>query len=140
MSQWPMISRGRRSTRREFVYHIWPSGDGAIRVGDFKLIVGKPGIHNDWYRAPGEAPVKKRTFRGGNYDQTRLPKDLVFLYNLTDDPTERNNLANEQPEILQVMLEHYQRHKATKVTPFPQTRYSRADPVHYNGFWSPGWC
>lgn len=140
MSQWPMISQGRRSPRQEFVYHIKPSGDGAIRVGDYKLIVGRPGMHNDWYRPPGAEPVKPSSLKGGKHDQTQIPKSVILLYNLKDDPAERNNLADQQPEVLRVMLQHYQRHNATKVTPFPKTRYSRADPVHYNGFWSPGWC
>lgn len=53
VNQWPMLRKGKPSARREFVYHIDSKANrAAIRMGKFKLIVGKPGIYNSWYSVP----------------------------------------------------------------------------------------
>ncbi|XP_061181266.1 arylsulfatase I-like [Saccostrea echinata] len=51
INQWPMIRSGKPSRRTEFVYDIDKSRpSSAIRMGDYKLIVGNPGDYNSWYR------------------------------------------------------------------------------------------
>ncbi|GFR69293.1 arylsulfatase B, partial [Elysia marginata] len=42
ISQWRFLREGGSSARTEFVYNIEPNSKGAIRVGDFKFIVGRP--------------------------------------------------------------------------------------------------
>ncbi|KAK3101824.1 hypothetical protein FSP39_006605 [Pinctada imbricata] len=73
VNQWPLIRAGRRSRRKDFVYDIDKElGRGAIRVGDYKLIYGKPGDYNDWYSVPkgdGYCPI---------YDAR--DGDEIFLY------------------------------------------------------------
>ncbi|XP_012942173.1 arylsulfatase B [Aplysia californica] len=140
VSQWQMISRGRFSSRHEFVYNIEPSGKGAVRIGNYKLIVGKPGRHNDWYPVPGMKPIKRKRFKGGRFDNVTLASDPYLLFNIKDDPSESRDLSRDKPEVLEALLARYRVLNATKVEPHRPGRVAGADPNLYDGFWSPGWC
>ncbi|XP_076113883.1 arylsulfatase I-like [Mytilus galloprovincialis] len=51
INQWPMLRGGKPSRRNGFVYSISETS-AAIRIGDYKLIVGSPGIYNQWFTMP----------------------------------------------------------------------------------------
>ncbi|VDI55721.1 Hypothetical predicted protein [Mytilus galloprovincialis] len=51
INQWPMLRGGKPSRRNGFVYSISETS-AAIRMGDYKLIVGSPGIYNQWFTIP----------------------------------------------------------------------------------------
>ncbi|CAC5404445.1 unnamed protein product [Mytilus coruscus] len=51
INQWPMLRGGKPSRRQGFVYSISETS-AAIRIGDYKLIVGSPGIYNQWFTVP----------------------------------------------------------------------------------------
>ncbi|KAH9488859.1 hypothetical protein Btru_059293 [Bulinus truncatus] len=139
-SQWRMISRGLRSTREEFVYDIEPSGRGAIRFGDYKLIVGRPGMHNDWYPPPGTDRVSMKVYKGGKYDRVRLGKDPYMLFNIKEDPSETVDLSKQLPYLTEALLRRFQHHNVTRKTPLPPLRIPGSNPHLYGGYWSPGWC
>ncbi|CAG5118231.1 unnamed protein product [Candidula unifasciata] len=139
-SQWKMLSKAGESSRKEFVYNIGPNGDGAIRAGDYKLITGHPGFHNDWYPTPGAAKIARRRFKGGRFDQVKLTKSPYLLFNIEEDPEEKMDLSMEKPDILREMLKLYEIYNSTKIPPHTATYDAAADPAHFNGFWSPGWC
>ncbi|RUS83225.1 hypothetical protein EGW08_009036 [Elysia chlorotica] len=140
LSQWEFLTTGKSSPRTEFVYGIGPEGKGAIRVGDYKLIVGRPGLYNDWYPIPGTDPVKRARFKGGRHDSVKLEKGLNLLFNIKDDPSETTDIAGQFPDLVSELMDKYSAWNRTKVTPHEPERIALADPALHGGFWTPGWC
>jgi arylsulfatase A-like enzyme len=83
---WPAIARGEKSPHDEILLNAAP-GAGAIRVGDYKLIVRAPGTPagSDVEPDEGAAPKKARA------------KESIELFNLAEDPNERRDLSAEAP-------------------------------------------
>jgi arylsulfatase A-like enzyme len=78
---WPTLTQGKPSPHDAILLNTTPSG-GAIRVGDWKLVVSN-GADD-----PDGGPAK-------NADKRR-----VELFNLIDDPYEKTNLADKRPDQL----------------------------------------
>jgi arylsulfatase A-like enzyme len=76
---WPTLAEGKASPHDAILLNTTPS-EGAVRAGDWKLIV-KQGV--------GQGKGKRAA---------RRPDDTVELFNLKQDPYEKSNLADEQPE------------------------------------------
>ncbi|KAL5004414.1 hypothetical protein ScPMuIL_017870 [Solemya velum] len=145
LNQWPSISTGSKSARSEFIYNLddclpAQQGRAAIRIGDYKLMVGNPGLYSDWYRpeqitdhvSEDDAPCKAKG---------RLAKEeIVRLYNLKDDPTEHFNLASALPDVVEKLLARMMYyHKQMVPAKYPAVSPS-SDPKYFNNTWSPGWC
>lgn len=83
---WPAITEGAASPHVAILLNTTPTG-GAIRVGDWKLIVGgdMPDTE-DGFSPTGK--VKKK----GKKKADKGPR--VELFNLAEDPNEKNNLAS----------------------------------------------
>lgn len=102
---WPAITAGAASPHDEIVLNITPDG-GAIRVGDWKLVVNGAKVNE----SDTDTGTKKGKKQGSG-------RDVVELFNLGDDPNEATNLAESQPEKLRELREHYEAAAATAVTP-----------------------
>ncbi len=98
---WPAIADGRRSPHDEILHNAAPRS-GAIRVGDWKLVVnGSRGTAEELPEAPkGRSKAKKGT--GGD---DRLER--VELFHIARDPYEKNDLAGQQPEKLKELRVRY---------------------------------
>jgi len=86
---WPTIAGGKPSPHEEILLNVTPY-NGAIRCGDWKL------IHN------GKL--------GANYTDPRPSADTFELFNLADDPYEKNDLSEKNPQKLRELkrrLEFY---------------------------------
>jgi len=214
VDQWRSIGMGWPSPRTELVYNINEvKRTGAIRVGDYKLIVGSPGRYNSWYpektkpscksmRKEGykyqqeerllrkaemedrkaltkekgggwwfsspmafikhlagnvaETPVVAKVLRRMNilYDQNNcdrfdenrdyeikhLKPASIHLFNVIDDPTEKNNLATKKPVLVKKMMQKFKEYKKTLVKSLDNPPTKQAHPKYHNGVWSPGWC
>jgi arylsulfatase A-like enzyme len=82
---WATVSEGKPSPHDAILLNTTP-GNGAVRVGDWKLVLnGNRGIDEG-----GEQPVAAN--RGG---------ERVELFNLATDLAEKKNLAADQPEKVQ---------------------------------------
>ncbi|XP_077979359.1 arylsulfatase B-like [Glandiceps talaboti] len=134
---WDMLSKGNPSPRTQFVYNIDEIDHvAAIRVGDYKLIVGDPGGPYGWI------PVDHDELQ----ENSELFADVMtwnrtYLFNVKDDPTEHHNLADSMPEKvkeLEVKLEE-QKDKLVPAIVAPLDK-ERSDPRHFGGVWTPGWC
>lgn len=88
MSLMPTLLGKGKQANREFLYWEFPSygGQVAIRMGDWKLV---------------------RQNLSNNKNPT------LELYNLKNDPTETENLAEQHPEIIQKAVEIYERERET---------------------------
>ncbi len=85
---WPTITDGKPSPHEEILHNVTPSA-GAIRRGNWKL------VYNGSIGANNTGPVDKKVFE---------------LFNIANDPYEKNNLADKYPQKFQELkqrLEHY---------------------------------
>jgi len=98
---WGAIAEGKASPHAEILLNATPN-TGAIRVGDWKLVLnGKiDASENDGARSPGEAG-----------------RALVELFNLADDPYEKKNLAESNPDKVKELRARYDRLAAQAVAP-----------------------
>ena len=76
---WPTIARGKPSPHEEILLNVTPY-NGAIRCGDWKL------IHNGRL--------------GANYTDPKPAEDTFELFNLADDPYEKTDLSEKNPQKL----------------------------------------
>ena len=115
-----------------------------LREGDWKLIEGCPGVWDQWYPEP--------TFNEKFLDDYKRHSSSLrgykvqhgtFLFNITDDPLERNNLAEIRKDVVQKMIEKLNALKKNAVYPLnPPTLLPdpKASPKNWHDTWSPGWC
>merc|ERR1712241_1312086 len=127
VSQWAnLLNPTLPSPRDEMVYNLdedlFPlQGKAAIRVGDWKLVDGYPGLYPDWYE-PGEYPDI-------DFDEPPLPHDTAtlkvlskrlkmddeplwrYLFNLKDDPNETTNLYDEKHDEVKFLKQRLEFHK-----------------------------
>ncbi|XP_077995097.1 arylsulfatase I-like [Glandiceps talaboti] len=132
---WNTLSKGDPSPRTEFVYNIDeidPAG-AAIRMGDYKLIVGKAGNPASWTAPPEMEDVRT--------EKSRAKLRGKYLFNIIDDPTERNDIKDEMPEKVAEM-EARLKELTKKIVPAmdPKSEPAKAHPRNFNLVWSPGWC
>jgi len=98
---WPTIAEGKASPHAEILLNATPN-TGAIRVGDWKLVLnGKvDASEDDGARSPAEAG-----------------RASVELFNLTDDPYEKKNLAASHPDKMKELRARYDQLAAQAVAP-----------------------
>jgi len=76
---WPTIAEGKPSPHEEILFNVTPA-NGAIRCGDWKL------VHN------GNI--------GANNTGTKMEQNVFELFNLAEDPYEKNDLGERHPKKL----------------------------------------
>ncbi|XP_071109637.1 arylsulfatase B-like [Haliotis cracherodii] len=140
ISHWESIRNGLPSSRTEFIYNLdnfEPAieGHAGIRVGDYKLIMGYPGGPDGW-----PEPMN-RTERDIYVTTIYVEGDSpVHLYNIRDDPTEHNDLAQKMPDIvnkLKARMDDYRKQMVPADYPAPDPA---ANPKNFGNAWTPGWC
>ena len=98
---WAAISEGGPSPHDAILLNATPR-NGAIRVGDWKLIVGRPaGVGEDGEPAPVADAETGR----------------VLLFNLAEDPNEKRDLAAKHPEKVAELRARYDALAAQAVPP-----------------------
>ncbi|XP_067670409.1 arylsulfatase B-like [Haliotis asinina] len=140
ISQWDSIRYGLPSPRTEFVYNIDYfedafEGHAAIRVGDYKLILGYPGAFDGWHKpmnkTEDDIPAQPVFYTGD---------EPVFLFNIREDPTEHNNIAQKMPDMVAKVRARVEEYKKTMVPSNYPDGDPASDPSNFGGVWSPGWC
>ena len=90
---WPVIAAGKPSPHEEILINAMPNS-AAIRMGDWKLIINGKITANE---------LKKANVKNAAAEN-------IELFHLAEDPYEKNNLAEKNPEkvrLLRVRLEPY---------------------------------
>ncbi|XP_026881895.2 arylsulfatase I [Electrophorus electricus] len=149
---WPVLSEDRVSPRMEILHNIdplhprglgsWLAGQGlwdtavqaAIRVGDWKLLTGKPG-HGDWV-----PPQVLSDFPSGWWTlerETGKRQQSLWLYNITADPCERTDLSTKRPDVVWKLLERLAQYNRTAVPVHYPPDDPRANPEVNGGAWVP---
>lgn len=65
------------------------------------------------------------------------PGAPYYVFDITNDPCELHNLAEERPEILTMLLEKLEAYNKTVVPPVNDTVDPRGAPERHNGVWAP---
>ncbi|KAG7236597.1 hypothetical protein INR49_000720 [Caranx melampygus] len=105
---------------------VWDTSvQAAIRVGDWKLLTGDPG-HGDWVppqvlpSLPGRWWNLERTLSTSFYKSSAHKN--IWLFNITGDPYERQDLADQRPDVVQRLLARLAYYNQTAVPVyFPPT-------------------
>lgn len=94
---WPTLAQGKPSPRTEVLINTIPSG-GALRMGDWKIVVQDGGVTREGTdKVSGQ---KKKTKQTG-------PDGKTELFNLADDVSEKNNVADQYPKKLKELRARY---------------------------------
>jgi arylsulfatase A-like enzyme len=104
---WATVAEGRPSPHEEILLNTEPTR-GAIRVGDWKLVLNGAQTSED---GEGEVEETARTRR------VRRAGSSVELFNLASDLSETNNLAASRPEKVKELRARYDRLAAQAVPP-----------------------
>jgi arylsulfatase A-like enzyme len=102
---WATITQNAPSPHEEILMNTTPL-NGAIRVGDWKLVLNGLAVDNE--EGPAEAGATQeapRRPRGRN--QSRAAGDDVELFNLAEDESEKNNVAKEHPDKVKELRARY---------------------------------
>lgn len=104
-------------------------------------MVGCAGGYDGWYEMLDTDESFNITENYTCCDENE-PK-CVYLYNIREDPYERNNLANERPEILKRLTQTLAEFNKTTVKPINDPNMVVDDkglPRNQADRWQPGWC
>jgi arylsulfatase A-like enzyme len=104
------IVKGAPSPNKEILLNATPL-NGAIRVGDWKLIVGGGRGSGEEDDAPAGDTGKQNT------KDRRQSRKGVELFNLANDPGEKQNLAEENPEKVKELRAAYDKLAAQAIPP-----------------------
>ncbi|GFO45149.1 arylsulfatase b-like [Plakobranchus ocellatus] len=114
----------------------------AIRVGDFKLITGDPGV-GKWFPVPSTnsetiASISSEESQPSN-TEGRKNADVknLWLFNIRTDPTERHDLSTDMPELVEDLLRRISGYNATALPPVYPPSDPKCDPKLHGGFWGP---
>lgn len=105
------------------VFSMHNSTIKSIRKGDWKLFVSKPRFYRPvnletWKDKRGPdgttiiAPFEQATPALYPGIKPKEPENEIQLFNLRTDPTESNDLAKEKPELVNELLQDYEKFKA----------------------------
>lgn len=99
---WPTITKDKPSPHAEILHNAAPQR-GAIRVGDWKLILNGNLADNEGEIPQGEQKATKKKAK-----RKAAAEDAVELFDLRHDPYEKNNLAQANPEKVKELRTRYE--------------------------------
>lgn len=148
IDMWQDITQNGVSNRNEILLQLNPpsyvnpkfpfGGQAAIRLGEWKLIIGQPdckalfkfyGIKcpSGWVHLNGTVDVPQ---------DSDLPS-RVWLFNMTSDPYEKENVAEFYPEVIAQLKERIEFYNSTHIQQMSPPFDPKSDPKHFGGVWTP---
>ena len=136
------------------------SGSGAIRIGDLKLIVGDPGSHDGHYTPEFISKIDWTCVNSAesyacssiscNTSNNEPEKEMgypfmfrewpTYLFDLKNDPNEYYNIAINNLDVVEEMLQRYKEYESSMIPPNSADEIEEGNPINFNGVWSSGWC
>jgi arylsulfatase A-like enzyme len=98
---WPAIAEGKRSPHDEILHNAAPK-NGAIRIGDWKLVIN--GSRGTAEESPDARKDRNKAKKGRGADDR---VERVELFNIAQDPYEKNDLAGQLPEKAEELRARY---------------------------------
>ncbi|XP_019860668.1 PREDICTED: arylsulfatase B-like [Amphimedon queenslandica] len=146
-NMWDTINDDTPSPRTEILHQLDPPkydertqfiGQAALRQGDWKLIIGQPncseklGPHTVYDLCPiGWIHLN------GTIEEPEVNPSLTWLFNVKDDPNERNELSASHPEIVSKLKELIEAYNATHIVQMDPPIDPRSDPKKFGNIWTP---
>jgi arylsulfatase A-like enzyme len=115
---WPTITKGAPSPHEQILLNTEPTR-GAIRVGDWKLV-----LNGDRGNSEAEEALEATASQRKNSRGQAQATETVELFNLADDPDEKNNLAAGQVEKVKQLRKAYDRYASQATRPRHQAKKS----------------
>lgn len=106
---WAAITSGAPSPHDAILLNTTPTS-GALRLGDWKLVLNGSTHDSEDAETPNPAPTKKSA-------RKKSAEDAVELFNLAQDPYEKTNLASAQPAKVAELRARYATFAAQAVAP-----------------------
>ena len=98
LDAWPTIAAGKRTPHEEILHNTTPQA-GALRRGDWKLVVNGGKVQED---SEDEQPTD---WAEHTLEPAKKRGSGVELFNIADDPYEKTNLAEKFPEKVKELKE-----------------------------------
>uniref|UniRef100_A0A3P9KF33 Sulfatase N-terminal domain-containing protein n=1 Tax=Oryzias latipes TaxID=8090 RepID=A0A3P9KF33_ORYLA len=115
---------------------VWDTSvQAAIRVGDWKLLTGDPG-DGDWVPVQMLSTPPRPWWNLERTLMSSIHKD-VWLFNITADPYERQDLSQQRPDVVLQLLGRLAFYNQTAVPVYFPPDDPQADPDRHQGAWVP---
>ena len=136
-NMWDALTQNETSPRNEILIQLDPPrtddssyymGQAALRTNDWKLIIGKPNPNNNtigWVELNGY-------IEGAPYNPT-----YVWLFNMTADPNEREDLSQSFPEVVAQLRGRIEVYNSSHIYQLSPSVDIRANPANFDGVWTP---
>ncbi|XP_011677551.2 arylsulfatase B [Strongylocentrotus purpuratus] len=146
---WETLRSGKPSARVELLHNIdplitppstWPNDSiaaahnsfstrtyAALRYKDWKIVTGYQSINNGWY-SPAESSEQ-------SVASEILPGKSVWLFNITRDPREFHDLSNQEPAIVNFLLERLESYQSGASPVLYPDIDTKANPAGHGGIW-----
>ena len=141
---WDALNTNTPSPRNEILLCLNPPrsadqymGQAAIRVGDWKLITGRPNTSKSNIEVPGDPSPTGWVYLNGSIEIPPPNPTWTWLFNLTDDPNERNDLSSKHPDVVSGLKKRIEVYNTTHVVQMNAPFDPQSDPRHFNGVWTP---
>ena len=148
MNMWDAINDNSPSPRKEILLQLDPPmvldhsrqqyfiGQAAIRDGDWKLILGQPNCSF----APavvGDMCPDGWVHLDGTIEEGPSTPSLKWLFNITADPNERNDLAQSYPDIVKKLTDRIEFYNSTHIVQMFPPFDPKSNPDNFGGVWTP---
>jgi arylsulfatase A-like enzyme len=100
MDMLPCLTDGKPSLRKEILHNTTPA-KGALRMGGWKLVVNGNAMD------PADEEDAQPKAKKKNKKRAAADADGVELFNLADDPYEKNDLSSKQPAKVKELRQRY---------------------------------
>ena len=139
---WPTITENKESLRKEILINLDPPrpgfiGQAAIRSGDWKLIIGQPNCSLHGKEEEGDKCPDGWVHLDGSIEIPPDTPSLTWLFNITADPNERNNVAHMYPTVVQQLKDRIEHYNATHIEQLDPPLDPKSNPDNFGGVWTP---
>ena len=111
-------------------------GHAAIRSGDWKLITGMPNCTFDRDN-PLFACPDGWVYVNGTIEPPLYTPKLEWLFNITADPNERNNVADQYPDKVLELKARIEYYNSTHIEQLDPPLDPNSNPCYFKGVWTP---
>jgi len=73
----------------------------------------------------------------GSIELPPYTPSLTWLFNITADPNERNNVADKYPEVVNQLKERIEYYNSTHVSQIKPPFDAKCNPANYGDVWTP---
>ena len=146
-NMWDAINAGSQSPRKEILIQLDPPsnaypkgyfiGQAAIRVGDWKLITGQPNCSLFGGKAFPDGCASGWVYLNGTMDLPPVNPSLTWLFNLTSDPTEHHNVADDHPDVVAELKSRIEVYNSTHLVQMYYPIDQTSNPLKYQDVWTP---